>query len=85
MRIETQAIGEAIGLKYFLVDSRANPYNLLIPIYIVFFKFHINVKGLLKNLYLSKSISDVVLSRFQEWLEYSGYKSGWVLLVKYTN
>ena len=37
---------------------------------------HLNVKGLVKNRHLSKSISDAGWSTFRRWLEYFGYKYG---------
>ena len=36
----------------------------------------LNVKGLVKNRHLSKSISDAGWSTFRRWLEYFGYKYG---------
>ncbi len=36
----------------------------------------LNVKGLVKNRHLSKSISDAGWSTFRQWLEYFGYKYG---------
>jgi putative transposase len=36
----------------------------------------LNVKGMVKNRHLSKSISDASWSTFRQWLEYFGYKYG---------
>jgi len=36
----------------------------------------LNVKGLVRNRHLAKSISDVAWSTFRQWLEYFGYKYG---------
>ncbi len=40
----------------------------------------LNVKGLVKNRHLSKSISDAGWSLFRRWLEYFGYKYGKVTI-----
>jgi putative transposase len=36
----------------------------------------LNVKGLVRNRHLAKSISDAAWSTFREWLEYFGHKYG---------
>ncbi len=36
----------------------------------------LNVKGMVKNRHLAKSISDVGWSQFRQWLDYFGYKYG---------
>ena len=40
----------------------------------------LNVKGLVKNRHLAKSISDAGWSTFRQWLEYFGYKYGKVTI-----
>jgi putative transposase len=40
----------------------------------------LNVKGMVKNLRLAKSISDAGWSTFRQWLEYFGYKYGKVTI-----
>ncbi|BAY74621.1 transposase [Nostoc linckia NIES-25] len=40
----------------------------------------LNVKGMVKNRYLSKSISDAGWSTFRQWLEYFGHKYGKVTI-----
>ncbi|MGB5713614.1 MAG: transposase, partial [Waterburya sp.] len=41
---------------------------------------NLNVKGLVKNRRLAKSISDVAWSKFRQWLEYFGDKYGKVVV-----
>ena len=40
----------------------------------------LNVKGLIKNRRLSKSISDAAWSKFRQWLEYFGDKYGKIIV-----